>query len=59
MMLQRKLAHISKILTFATLDDLRAYIAQNPNPPLDPDMQENFDAFSGYISTVIDYIGHQ
>ena len=48
-----------EILTFATLDDLRAYIAQNPNPPLDPDMQENFDAFSGYISTVIDYIGHQ
>lgn len=48
-----------EILTFTTLDDLRAYIAQHPNPPLDPDMQENFDAFSGYISTVIDYIGHQ
>lgn len=45
------------ILTFADNDELRAYIAQHPNPPTDPDMAENFEAFSGYISTVIDYIG--
>ena len=46
------------ILTFATVEDLRNYMHQHPNPPLDTDMAENFDAFSEYISTVIDYIGH-
>ena len=47
-----------EILNFKDTDELRAYISQNPNPPTAPDMAENFDAFSGYISTVIDYIGH-
>ena len=46
------------ILTFATVEDLRNYMQPHPNPPLDTDMAENFDAFSEYISTVMDYIGH-
>ena len=46
------------ILTFKNTDELRAYISENPNPPLEPEMAENFEAFSGYISTVIDYIGN-
>ena len=46
------------ILTFKNTDELRAYISENPNPPLEPEMDENFEAFSGYISTVIDYIGN-
>lgn len=45
------------ILTFATNDELRQYMQEHPNPPTDPDMIENFNAFSEYISTVIDYIG--
>lgn len=47
-----------EILAFKDTDELRAYMSQNPNPPTDPNMTENFEAFSGYISTVIDYIGH-
>lgn len=47
----------SDVLTFKDTDELRAYMSQHPNPPTDPDMIENFEAFSGYISTVIDYIG--
>ena len=45
------------ILQFATVDDLRNYIAGQPNTPPDTDEKENFDAYSGYIGTVIDYIG--
>ena len=46
------------ILTFATTEALREYMQTHPNPPTDPDMAENFNAFSEYISTVIDYLGH-
>ena len=45
------------ILQFATLDDLRNYITEIPNTPPDAEESENFDAYSGYIGTVIDYIG--
>lgn len=45
------------ILTFATTEQLRQYMQEHPNPPTDPDMVENFNAFSEYISTVIDYLG--
>ena len=48
----------TNILTFATTEDLRHYMQQHPNPPVDPNMVENFNAFSEYISTVTDYIGH-
>ena len=47
----------STILQFATVDDLRNYIAGVPNTPPDADNSEDFDAYSGYIGTVIDYIG--
>ena len=45
------------IMIFATVDDLRAYISAHPNTPPSEDEQENFDAYSGYIGTVVDYIG--
>ena len=45
------------ILQFATVDDLRNYISGIPNTPPDGDDVENFDAYSGYIGTVMDYIG--
>ena len=47
----------SDILQFANTDDLRNYIAGIPNTPPDEDEVENFDAYSGYIGTVMDYIG--
>ena len=47
----------SLILHFASVDDLRAYISEHPNTPLPEDDVEDFDAYSGYIGTVVDYIG--
>ena len=44
------------IMHFANVNELRSYIAEHPNPPLDDDESENFDAYSAYIGTVIDYI---
>ncbi len=46
----------NNILTFTTPSDLREYISQHRNPPLPDDDLGNFDAFSTYISTVIEYI---
>lgn len=48
----------SKILTFDNIESLRNYINMHPNTPPDGDEQENFDAFSAYISTVIEYLGN-
>ncbi len=45
------------ILQFASVDELRTYIVSHPNTPPDEDETENFDAYSGYIGTVVDYIG--
>ena len=45
------------IIYFKTVDDLRTYINEHQNVPPDEDEIENFDAYSGYIGTVIDYIG--
>lgn len=47
----------TNILTFENVDQLREFMSEHPNPPTDSDMAENFEAFSTYISTVIDYIG--
>lgn len=47
----------TSIMQFATVDDLRKYISEHPNIPPTDDEIENFDAYSGYIGTVIDYIG--
>ena len=46
-----------QILTFDTPGALRQYMNEHKNPPLGTEDIENFDAFSAYISTVIDYIG--
>ena len=45
------------ILQFANVDQLREYIMAHPNTPVDAEESENFDAYSGYIGTVVDYIG--
>lgn len=47
----------SNILTFSDTTQLHEYMLSHKNPPLPADEQENFDAYSDYISTVIDYIG--
>ncbi len=46
-----------EILTFDSIDSLRKYISEHTNPPLDEESAENFEAFSSYISTVIEYLG--
>lgn len=45
------------ILTFGSIDELRHYMDEHPNTPLDTDDAENFAAYSEYITTVIEYIG--
>lgn len=50
-------AQDASIIHFASVDDLREYIDTHPNTPPEEDEIENFDAYSGYIGTVIDYIG--
>ena len=47
----------TSIMQFATIDDLREYISHIPNTPPDADATEDFDAYSAYIGTVVDYIG--
>lgn len=45
------------ILMFDSAAAVGEYIAAHPNPPVPADDAGNFDAYSAYISTVIDYIG--
>ncbi len=45
------------ILTFGSIDELRHYMDEHRNTPLDTDDAENFAAYSEYITTVIEYIG--
>ncbi|MBQ4070264.1 MAG: hypothetical protein IJD52_02725 [Alphaproteobacteria bacterium] len=47
----------SPILTFSSVSELRTYMQSHPNKQPSDDEAANFDAYSGYISTVIDYIG--
>ena len=47
----------NSIRYFETVDDLRAFINEHPNVPPTEDEIENFDAYSAYIGTVVDYIG--
>ncbi len=47
----------SDILTFDSINTLQSYMSSHLNPPLPDDDSGNFDAFSAYISTVIDYLG--
>lgn len=47
----------NNILTFPDTDALAAYMAAHKNtPPEDADGRENFDAYSEYIDTVINYM---
>ena len=46
------------ILLFNTINDLDAYMKQHPNSHPTAEEQENFDAYSEYIDTVIGYIGN-
>lgn len=46
------------ILVFHSIDELRQYVATRQNtPPTTTDDTENFNAYSEYIDTVINYIG--
>ncbi len=45
------------ILKFDSISSLREYIQTVPNPPLNEEEKENFEAYSEYIDTVIKYIG--
>jgi hypothetical protein len=42
-------------LVFHTLDELKEFMAIQLNPPLTDSERENFDAYSNYIDTVIQY----
>lgn len=44
------------ILIFKSVDELSDFIAQNPTEPMSENEQENFDSYSEYIDTVIQYI---
>ena len=44
------------IMLFDNIDSLRNYMHEHPNPPISDDDAENFDAFSSYISTVLEYL---
>ncbi len=44
------------ILMFDSISALRTYMQDVPNPPIPADDAGNFDAYSEYIDTVIDYI---
>lgn len=50
-------AEFDDILMFNDVDGLREYITTHPNAPLPDDDNGNFDAYSEYIDTVINYIG--
>lgn len=42
-------------LIFHTTEELKEFMATNTNPPLTDSERENFDAYSNYIDTVIQY----
>lgn len=46
-----------EILTFDSIDSLRNYMKDYENPQPEESDVENFEAFSSYINTVLDYIG--
>lgn len=45
------------ILKFNSMGELREYMEQNPNPPIPPDDDGMFDAYSQYIDAVITHMG--
>ena len=44
------------ILTFENADDLKSYLMAHTNTPPEADERENYDAYSQYIDTVLDYM---
>ncbi len=54
---QSPITPTTNILTFDNINALDKYIKAHPNPQPTTAEQENFDAFSSYISTVIEYLG--
>lgn len=50
-------SEFENILMFNTIEELRNYINNNPNPPITEEDKDNFAAYSEYIDTVISYIG--
>ena len=46
-----------KVPVFQSVDEIKQFMADNKNPPIDNDTeQDNFDAYSEYIDTIIQYI---
>ncbi len=48
---------VPDILTFDSINSLKQYMQEHRNPPLPDNDDGNFEAYSDYISTVIEYIG--
>ena len=44
------------ILIFKTIDELKKFITENPAKPLTDTEQDNFDSYSEYIDTVLQYV---
>ena len=44
------------ILVFHSTDEIQQYVSQNPDKNSDSEDTENFDAYSDYIDTIIQYI---
>ena len=44
------------ILIFKTIDELKNFINEHPSVEIDDDEKENFDSYSEYIDTIIQYI---
>ena len=45
-----------EILVVHSIDDLKKFISENPATPITEDDQDNFNAYSEYIDTIIQYI---
>ncbi len=45
----------NETLIFYSMDELKGFISDNPNPEITDSERENFDAYSDYIDTIIQY----
>ncbi len=45
----------NEALIFHSMDELKEFISKNPNPDITDSERENFDAYSDYIDTIIQY----
>ena len=44
------------IMVFNTIDDIKTFISQNPNGEIDDTNTDDFDAYSEYIDTILQYV---